>query len=203
VSDPGCRLLLLNRALWLEYTTLGWNVVAAVVVTLAALAAHSVALAGFGLDSVIEILASLTVVWQLKGTSQQLEQRALRIIGRAFFALALYIAAQSVHTLMAEKRPAASWLGVIWLSLTVVAMLSLALAKKRIGRQLSNPVLLTEANVTLIDAYLAMAVLIGLVLNAITGLWWADPLAALVIVYYGIREGIAATKRAGGEVSSV
>jgi divalent metal cation (Fe/Co/Zn/Cd) transporter len=203
VSDPGCRLLLLNRALWLEYTTLGWNVVAAVVLTLAALAAHSVALAGFGLDSVIEILASLTVVWQLKGTSRQREQRALRVIGLAFFALALYIAAQSIHTLMAGKRPAASLLGVMWLSLTVVAMLLLALAKKRIGRQLSNPVLLTEANVTLIDAYLAMAVLIGLVLNAITGLWWADPLAALVIVYYGIREGIAATKRAGGEVSSV
>jgi len=195
-------LLLLNRALWLEYTTLGWNVVAAVVVTLAALAAHSVALAGFGLDSVIEILASLTVVWQLKGTSRQREQRALRVIGLAFFALALYIAAQSIHTLMAGKRPAASLLGVMWLSLTVVAIL-LALAKKRIGRQLSNPVLLTEANVTLIDAYLAMTVLIGLVLNAITGLWWADPLAALVIVYYGIREGIAATKRAGGEVSSV
>ncbi len=202
MSDPGCRLLLLNRALWLEYTTLGWNVVAAVVVTLAALAAHSVALAGFGLDSVIEILASLTVVWQLKGTSRQREQRALRVIGLAFFALALYIAAQSIHTLMAGKRPAASLLGVMWLSLTVVAIL-LALAKKRIGRQLSNPVLLTEANVTLIDAYLAMTVLIGLVLNAITGLWWADPLAALVIVYYGIREGIAATKRAGGEVSSV
>jgi divalent metal cation (Fe/Co/Zn/Cd) transporter len=201
VSDPGCRLLLLNRALWLEYTTLGWNVVAAVVVTLAALAAHSVALAGFGLDSVIEILASLTVVWQLKGISQQREQRALRVIGLAFFALALYIAAQSIHTLMAEKRRAASLLGVM--CLTVVAMLLLALAKKRVGRQLSNPVLLTEANVTLIDAYLAMAVLIGLVPNAITGLWWADPLAALVIVYYGIREGIAAIKRAGGEVSSV
>jgi divalent metal cation (Fe/Co/Zn/Cd) transporter len=203
VSDPGCRLLLLNRALWLEYTTLGWNVVAAVVVTLAALGAHSVALAGFGLDSVIEILASLTVVWQLKGTSRQRVQRALRVIGLAFFALALYIAAQSIHTLMAGKRPAESLLGIMWLSLTVVAMLLLALAKKRIGRQLSNPVLLTEANVTLIDAYLAMAVLIGLVLNAITGLWWADPLAALVIVYYGIREGIVATKRAGGEVSSV
>ena len=104
---------------------------------------------------------------------------------------------------MAGKRPAPSLLGVMWLSLTVVAMLLLALAKKRIGRQLSNPVLLTEASVTLIDAYLAMAVLIGLVLNAITGLWWAAPLAAQVIVYYGIREGIAATKRAGGEVSSV
>ncbi len=160
MSDPDCRLLLLNRALWLEYTTLGWNVVAAVVVTLAALAAHSVALAGFGLDSVIEILASLTVVWQFKGTSQQRKQRALRVIGLAFFALALYIAAQSIPTLMAGKHPTASLLGVMWLSLTVAAMLLLALAKKRIGRQLSNPVLLTEANVTLIDAYLAMAVLI-------------------------------------------
>jgi divalent metal cation (Fe/Co/Zn/Cd) transporter len=106
-------LLLLNRALWLGYTTLGWNVVAAVVVTLAALAGRSVALAGFGLHSVIEILASLTVVWQLKGTSRQREQRALRVIGLAFFALALYIAAQSIHTLMAGKRPAASLLGVM------------------------------------------------------------------------------------------
>jgi divalent metal cation (Fe/Co/Zn/Cd) transporter len=201
VSDPDCRLLLLNRALWLEYTTLGWNVVAAVVVTLAALAARSIALAGFGLDSLIEILASLTVVWQLKGISQQREQRSLRVIGLAFLSLAVYIAAQSVHMLMVGTRPKASLLGIIWLGLTVVAMLLLAFAKKRIGIQLSSRVLLTEANVTLIDAYLAMAVLIGIVLNASVGLWWADPLAALVIVYYGVREGIAATKRAAGEVS--
>jgi divalent metal cation (Fe/Co/Zn/Cd) transporter len=201
VSDPDCRLLLLNRALWLEYATLGWNVVAAVAVTLAALAAHSVALAGFGLDSLIEILASLTVVWQLKGISQQREQRSLRVIGLAFLSLAVYIAAQSVHMLMVGTRPTASLLGIIWLGLTVVAMLLLAFAKKRIGIQLSSRVLLTEANVTLIDAYLAMAVLIGIVLNASVGLWWADPLAALVIVYYGVREGIAATKRAAGEVS--
>jgi divalent metal cation (Fe/Co/Zn/Cd) transporter len=80
-------------------------------------------------------------------------------------------------------------------------MLLLAFAKKRIGIQLANRVLLTEANVTLIDAYLAMAVLIGIGLNATVGLWWADPLAALVIVYYGVREGIAATKRAVGEMS--
>jgi divalent metal cation (Fe/Co/Zn/Cd) transporter len=185
----------------LEYMTLAWNVVSAVAVTLAAVAAHSVALAGFGLDSLIEILASLTVVWQLKGISHQREQRALRIIGLALFAVAIYIAAQSVHVLVAGARPAASMLGMIWLSLTVAAMLLLASAKKRIGRQLSNPVLLSEANVTLIDAYLAMAVLVGIVLNATAGLWWADPIAALVIVYYGVREGIRVTKRAGGDMS--
>jgi divalent metal cation (Fe/Co/Zn/Cd) transporter len=190
VSDPGCRLLLLNRALWLEYATLGWNVVAAAVVTLAALATHSVALAGFGLDSLIEILASLTVVWQLKGISQRREQRSLRVIGLAFFALAVYIAAQSVHMFMVGTRPTVSLLGIIWLGLTVVTMFLLAFAKKRIGIQLSNRVLLTEANVTLIDAYLAMAVLIGIGLNATVGLWWADPLAALVIVYYGVSEGL-------------
>ncbi|HEX3353892.1 MAG TPA: cation transporter [Terriglobales bacterium] len=200
MSDPDYRLLL-GRALWLEYMTLAWNVVSAVAVTLAAVAAHSVALAGFGLDSLIEILASLTVVWQLKGISHQREQRALRIIGLALFAVAIYIAAQSVHVLVAGARPAASMLGMIWLSLTVAAMLLLASAKKRIGRQLSNPVLLSEANVTLIDAYLAMAVLVGIVLNATAGLWWADPIAALVIVYYGVREGIRVTKRAGGDMS--
>jgi len=200
VSDPDYRLLL-GRALWLEYMTLAWNVVSAIAVTLAALAAHSVALAGFGLDSLIEILASLTVVWQLKGVSQRREQRALRIIGLALFAVAIYIAAQSVHVLMAGARPAASLLGIIWLSLTVAAMLLLAFAKRRIGRQLSNPVLLSEANVTLIDAYLAMAILVGIVLNATAGLWWADPISALVIVYYGVREGIRVTKRAAGDMS--
>ena len=200
MSDPDYRLLL-GRALWLEYMTLAWNVVSAVAVTLAALAAHSVALAGFGLDSIIEILASLTVVWQLKGISQRREQRALRIIGLALFAVAIYIAAQSVHVLMAGARPAASLLGIIWLSLTVAAMLLLAFAKRLIGRQLSNPVLLSEANVTLIDAYLAMAILVGIVLNATAGLWWADPISALVIVYYGVREGIRVTKRAAGDMS--
>ena len=196
MSDQSGRLSLLNRALWLQYTTLGWNVVAAAVLTAAAIAAHSVALAGFGLDSLIEILASLTVVWQLKGISQHREQRALRIIGLAFFALAVYITAQIVRMLIVKAHPTASLLGIIWLSLTVAAMFLLAFAKRRVGTQLSNRVLLTEANVTLLDAYLAMAVLFGIVLNAALGFWWADPLAAMLIVYYGVQEGIAATKHA-------
>ncbi len=196
MSDQSGRLSLLNRALWLQYTTVGWNVVAAAVLTTAAIAAHSVALAGFGLDSLIEILASLTVVWQFKGISQHREQRALRIIGLAFFALAVYIAAQIVRMLIVKAHPTASLPGIIWLSLTVAAMLVLSLAKRRVGTQLSSRVLLTEAKVTLLDAYLAMAVLFGIVLNAALGFWWADPLAAVLIVYYGVKEGIAATKHA-------
>jgi len=172
---------LLKRGLFLEYATLGWNVVGVVIVGLAALAAHSVALAGFGLDSLIEIVASVIVVWHLTGINQQRERQALRLIGGAFFALALYILAQTAYTLITRGHPAPSGGGSVWLAATLMAML-LASGKRRTGRALGNQVLLTEARVTLIDAALAAAVLVGLVLNAVLGWWWADPLAGLVIV---------------------
>jgi divalent metal cation (Fe/Co/Zn/Cd) transporter len=175
---------------WLEYATLGWNVVGSVVVLGAAVLAGSVALAGFGLDSLIEIFASVVVVWQLTGsTSAQRERRALRLIGAAFFALAVYVLAQSTFTLLVQAHPATSPGGIVWLALTFVVMLALAWSKAKTGQALNNPVLQTEARVTLVDAYLAGAVLAGLVLNAVLGWWWADPAAGLVIVYYGAREG--------------
>ena len=183
---------LLRRGFILEYITLGWNVVGCGIVLRAAIAAHSVALVGFGLDSVIEIFASVVVVWQLSGADQDREQRALRLIGTAFFLLAAYILFQSGRTLLAEDQPDTSPLGIIWLAFTFVAMLLLAWGKATTGRRLGNPVLQTEGHVTLIDAYLAGAVLTGLILNAVAGLWWADPLAGLVIVYYGVKEGWAA-----------
>ena len=180
---------LIRRGLRLEYATLGWNVVGSVIVITAALAAGSVALAGFGLDSLIEIFASVVVVWQLKGIDDGREQRALRLIGIAFFALAAYILGQIIYTLVRADHPSKSIGGIIWLAATFIAMLLLASGKRRTGRQLGNPVLMTEAHVTMIDAYLAGAVLIGLILNAVAGWWWADPLAGLVIVYYGCKEG--------------
>ncbi len=183
---------LLRRGLYLEYATLGWNVVGVVVVAVAAFAARSVALAGFGLDSLIEIFASVIVVWQLKGVNQQRERRALRLIGGAFFALGVYILGQEAFTIISGVRPATSAGGIAWLAATLVTMLLLARGKGVTGRQLGNPVLQTEARVTLIDAALAAAVLAGLVLNAALVWWWADPLAGLVIVYYGIKEGRAA-----------
>ena len=183
---------LLQRGLRLEYLTLGWNVVGSAIIIWSAVAAGSAALAGFGLDSLIEIFASLIVVWQLRGVNQNHERRALRLIGVAFIALALYVLVQSAYSLLSQARPAPSVVGILWLAATLIAMLLLAWGKARTGQQLGNPVLQTEARVTLVDAYLAAAVLIGLVLNAILGWWWADPLAGLVIVYYGAKEGWAA-----------
>jgi len=183
---------LLRRGLYLEYATLGWNVVGVVIVVAAAVAARSVALAGFGLDSFIEIFASVIMVWQLTGVDQHRERRALRLIGGAFFALAAYILGQEAFTFISGIRPTTSIGGIAWLAATLIAMLLLSQGKRITGRQLGNPVLTTEAHVTLIDAYLAAAVLSGLILNAVAGWWWADPLAGLMIVYYGLKEGWAA-----------
>jgi divalent metal cation (Fe/Co/Zn/Cd) transporter len=159
---------------------------------LAAYAARSVALAGFGLDSLIEIFASVVVVWQLSGVHLQRERRALRLIGSAFIALVLYLVAQLLYTLVSGTHPAPSPGGLLWIVATFVVMLMLAFGKRRTGQQLKNDVLMTEGRVTLVDAYLAGAVLVGLLLNVAFGWWWADPLASLVIVYYGIREALHA-----------
>lgn len=187
--ESATALMLIRRGLFLEYATLGWNVVGSVIVIAAAVIAGSVALAGFGLDSLIEIFASVVVVWQLKGINEAREHRALRLIGIAFFILAAYILAQIAYTLIRADHPSRSIGGIIWLAATFIAMLLLAYGKRRTGRRLGNPVLMTEAHVTVIDAYLAGAVLLGLILNASAGWWWADPLAGLVIVYYGFKEG--------------
>jgi divalent metal cation (Fe/Co/Zn/Cd) transporter len=163
-----------------------------VLVLIAAAAARSVALAGFGLDSLIEIVASAVVVWQLKGTDERRERKALRVIGVAFILLALYIGAQSLYVLAVGFRPHHSQLGIAWLALTAVAMFALAYGKSVTGRALGNRVLQTEARVTVIDGLLAASVLVGLTLNASLGWWWADPAAACVIVYNAFREGRAA-----------
>lgn len=180
---------LLKRGLNLEYATLAWNVVGTAVVISAAVRAGSAALAGFGLDSLIEIFASTIVVWQLRGVSQNRERTALRLIGAAFFLLATYVLLQSAYVLASGHRPGTSASGIAWLAATVAVMLLLAWGKLRTGTRLGNAVLQTEARVTLVDAYLAVCVLAGVALNGWLGWWWADPLAGLVIVYYGAREG--------------
>lgn len=188
---------LLQRGLWLEYVTLGWNVVGTVIVVAAAIGAGSVALAGFGLDSLIEIFASVVVAWQLTGAGKAREQIALRLIGIAFLLLAIYILGQIAFTLLTREHPKPSVLGTLWLAATLVAMLLLSYGKRVTGAALGNLVLSTEARVTFIDALLAAAVFVGLILNALLGWWWADPLAGLVIVYYGAREGIEALRGYG------
>lgn len=200
--QPEERERLRAQGLRLEYATLGWNVLEIGFLAYAAVVARSVALAGFALDSGIEIFASIVVVWQLKGTADPArESRAVRLIGLAFVGLAVYITVQAAVTLLLGVRPDSSPLGVAWLAATVIAMLGLAAGKGEVGRRLDNPVLLTESKVTLVDAALAAATLTGLVLNAWLGWWWADLVAGAVIVVYGIREGAAALAHRADDLS--
>lgn len=141
------------------------------------------------MDSLIEIVASGVVVWQLHGDEgTDRKRRALRIIAVAFVLLAIYIGVQSAIILIAGTHPRHSTAGIVWLAATVLAMFALAAGKRDTGRRLANAVLLTESRVTIIDGALAAAVLAGVALNAAAGWWWADPLSALVILVYGLRE---------------
>ena len=179
---------LLRRGRQLEAVTLGWNVVGVAILTYAAIIARSVALAGFGLDSVIEIGASTVVLWELADVAQSRQHRALRMIGSAFVALAVYLGVQSTFVLVVGFRPHHSPLGIAWTALTAVAMVALASGKARVGSALANPVLKAEGRVTMIDGILATAVVAGLTLNSFLGWWWADPVAGYVILYYALRE---------------
>jgi divalent metal cation (Fe/Co/Zn/Cd) transporter len=191
-SDPagagGLQALLLRRGRILEAITLAWNLAGIIVLAFAAIRARSVALAGFGLDSLIEIGASTVVLWELSGTGEERQRRALRLIGGAFLVLAAYLTVQSAIVLVSGYHPGHSPLGIAWTTFTAAIMFALAAGKARTGRTLGNPVLITEGRVTLVDGILALAVLSGLILNAVAGAWWADPLAALVIVFYALRE---------------
>ena len=179
---------MLRRGFALEYVTLAWNVAGIAVLAITAVLARSVALAGFGLDSLIEIGASTVVIWELSGTGAERQRRGLRLIGYAFALLAVYLLAQSTVVLVTGHHPRHSVPGIIWTAMTAAVMFALAAGKARTGRSLGNPVLSTEGRVTMIDGILAVAVLLGLVLNAWLGWWWADPAAGYVLVYYAARE---------------
>jgi divalent metal cation (Fe/Co/Zn/Cd) transporter len=188
VADDQVRKALLRRGFALEYATLAWNAAGIVVLAAVAISARSVALAGFALDSLIEIGASIVVVWELSGTGEERQRRGLRLIGYAFAILAVYLLVQSTVVLVTGYHPRHSVPGIIWTAITAMVMFALAAGKVRTGRALGNPVLQTEGRVTLIDGILATAVLLGLALNAALGWWWADPAAGYVLVFYAARE---------------
>jgi len=179
---------LLQRGVNLERMTLGWNVVGIVVLGVAAIAAGSVALAGFGLDSLVEIGASTVVLWELSGSGEVRQRRALSLIGAAFILLAIYLMVQSAIVFATAHHARPSGLGIAWTAVTAAVMFALASGKAATGKALGNPVLVAEGRVTFVDGLLSSAVLFGLLLNAVVGAWWADPLAGLVIVVYGLKE---------------
>lgn len=181
--------LALRRAGYaLEAVTLGWNVVGVVVLAILAYRSASVALLGFGLDSLVEIGASIVVIWELSGTGEARQRFALRIIGVAFVLLAAYLLVQSGVALASGHRASPAPGGIAWTAATALVMFALAAGKRVVGGRLGNPVLLTEGRVTLIDGILATSVLVGILLDALLGWWWADPAAALIIAFYAARE---------------
>lgn len=182
------RSALMRRGRRLEIATMGWNVLGVVVLAVAVVGSRSVALVGFGLDSVIEIGASGVVLWELSGVGEARRRRALRLIGGSFVVLAAYLAVQAAIVLAVAYHPGHSTLGIAWTAATAVVMATLATGKRRTGARLCNPVLIHEGRVTLVDAALAVAVLLGLLANSAAGWWWADPAAGLVIVLYATAE---------------
>ena len=171
---------------------MAWMAAEAAVAVTAGLAAASIALVGFGLDSVIELLSAVVVIWQLRGeiAGQDRQTRAVRLIGVTFFALAAYLTAQSIRDLAAAARPGQSTPGLAVTAAALVVMPVLAIAKRRTGRQLGNRTLIADSAETAFCAFASAAALLGAGLNAWIGWWWADPAAALVIAALAVKEGL-------------
>lgn len=193
------RAALVRRGLILNVFTMSYNVVEAIVSLIAGVVAGSVALVGFGADSLIEVSASFAALWRLR-TDAQLHRRAhvetttLKIVGWCFIALAVYVAADSVKTLWQRETPHVSVAGIVITALSVVVMPLLARAKRRVAGALASAALRAEAMQTSLCAYLSAITLGGLALNAALGWWWADPVAALCMVPIIAKEGVEAVR---------
>lgn len=186
------RARLRRRGFWLEYASMAWMTIEAAVAVIAGVIASSIALIGFGLDSVIEFFAAAVVIWQLRGVSEARERRAVRLIGVSFFALAAYLAAEAIGDLVSRAKPEQSVPGLAVTAAALLVMPLLAVAKRRTGRALANRPLIADAAESVFCAFTSAAALAGVGLNAWLGWWWADPAAALVIAALAVREGIEA-----------
>jgi divalent metal cation (Fe/Co/Zn/Cd) transporter len=181
-----------RSAVRLEALTVAWNVLEVGVTIALGIAAGSLALVAFGLDSVIEICASVAVLWQLRTGTAGRTLRAMAVVGLAFFALAVILIGAAIETLAVGREAGESPLGAAYLAVTAIVMFSLATAKRRLGVRLGNHPLATEARITFLDGILATGVLLALVVNLAFGWWWADPIAAAVVGVAAIPEGVDA-----------
>jgi divalent metal cation (Fe/Co/Zn/Cd) transporter len=191
--DTGERARLERQARLLAWGGNAWHIVEFAIAVGAGIAAGSIALVAFGVDSLIEVAAGLTIVWRFSGSrlaSATSERRAQQIIAFSYFLLAAYVAVESVRDLASGNEPGVSWVGIGLAAFTAPTMPLLARAKRRVGHALGSAATVGEGGQNMICAYLSVALLAGLLLNALVGWWWADPLAALVIGAVAVREGV-------------
>src|SRR5438128_8938817 len=183
----------------LQYLTIAWNSAECLISIGAGLAAGSIALVGFGFDSAIEVTSSLAALWRLARDSdeaarERADHRALRVIGVCFLLLAVYVAYEAIAALVARQAPDPSTVGIIVAALSLIVMPTLVHFKRRVASQLASSALEAEARQTRVCAYLSAILVAGLGLNAAMGWWWADPVAALVMMPLIAWEGIEAVR---------
>ena len=182
-------IALSRRARQLAWATIVWNVIEAVVAITAGSAASSIALIGFGLDSTVEVLSAMVIIWQLHGLDEKRERTALKLIALSFYILAGYVAIQALLDLTGGTEPAASPVGIGLAIASLIVMPILAGAKRRTGRRLGSATVVADSNQTKLCVYLSAILLGGLIFNALIGWWWADPVAALAIAALATNEG--------------
>jgi len=191
-STSAERTALVRQARLLAWTGIGWHVAEFAIAMAAGAAASSIALIGFGVDSLIEGVAGLIVVWRFaakRAHSQAAERRAQQLIAISFYALAAYVSLEALRVLLGGDHPQASWVGIGLAAVTAPTMPLLARAKRRVGDRLGSSATVSEGAQNMICAYLSIALLVGLGANALLGWWWADPLTALLIAAVALREG--------------
>jgi divalent metal cation (Fe/Co/Zn/Cd) transporter len=194
-SELADRTAFVGRGRRLEYFTVGWNAIEGGVAVAAGATAGSIALVGFGLDSFIEVTSGLTLLWRMSVDAEvhrrELnEKRALRIVGACFLMLAVYVTYESVLDLWARRAPEHSVAGIILACVSLIVMPLLSKAKRRVGHALGSAAMHADAKQTEFCTYLSVILLVGLLLNATFGFWWADPVAGLVMVPIIAKEGV-------------
>jgi divalent metal cation (Fe/Co/Zn/Cd) transporter len=189
-----------RRARILSWISLAWMGAEGVLAITLGVIAGSIALVGFGLDSFIEGIASLVIIWRFTGArlhSEAAERRAQKLVAAQFFLLAPIVALEALRQLIEGDAPSVSWLGIVLATTSLIGMPLLGIAKQRLADQLGSAATRGEGTQNLLCAYLATAVLVGLLGNALFGLWWLDPVAALVIAGVAAREGIESWRGEG------
>lgn len=193
------RAVLVKRGRWLEYFTIGYNSLEGLIAVGAGLIAGSIALVGFGFDSLIEVTSGSVLLWRLhadldEDRRERVEAISLKIVGALFVLLALYVTYESLKSLIRREAPEESLVGIVLASVSLVIMPLLVRAKRRVARAINSGALMADSKQTELCTYLSAILLGGLLLNAILGWWWADPVAALIMVPIIVKEGIEALR---------